>query len=202
MPFQQVPNTVSIEIRYAINGLPIENIYYAEKTGGYTQSNLDALAEAVEDWFVADVLPHLASNVTYREVAVRGLNDATDLQSVANAAANTAGAAGAAYPGNVAKAFKLSSGLTGRNARGRIFLGGLPTGAAAAVGYLQQTFVDDILDALEALKVIFTGLGWLWVVVSRYKDGVKRATAETFLVADVSVTNLTTDSMRGRLPKS
>jgi len=201
MAFQQVEDTVSIELRLTVDGTPIENIFYAKKEGGYTQPQLQALADAVEEWYVTELRPFLSNDTIYREVYVKGLNDAADVQATANAEAGAAGSGGTGMPANVAKAVKLSTGLTGRNARGRVFIGGMSTTALAGRNHIVQGFADDLIAALEALKLVITGLSFIWVIVSRYKDGVKRATGETFEVTEVGVTNLTTDSMRGRLPK-
>ena len=202
MPFQQVPNTASIEVRFSIGGQDVENIFYAKKNTPYTESEIVALANAVDEWVSVELMEHLSGNITYRETHVRGLNDATDLQHTADDFRGAVGLGGGGLPANVAKAITLSSGLTGRNARGRVFLSGMTSAGLADIGHFSQGYVDGLLEALDALKVIIQGLGWLWVIVSRYKDGAPRAVAETYLITSIGTSNLTTDSMRGRLPKS
>jgi hypothetical protein len=102
----------------------------------------------------------------------------------------------------VSKAFTLSTGLTGRNARGRIFFAGVPIVGLDNATHVTQDFLDDVIEALQALKTIIEALGWIWVIVSRYRDGEKLAVANTYAVTQFTVSNLTTDSAYGRLPKT
>lgn len=199
MAFQTVPNTVSVEIRYSLWGKPIENVLHFRYTGAYTGADLDALANAIDAWAENDWMPLMPSSVVYRETFIRGLTGATDLFSTDSTNSNTAGDLDQGSPNNVSKALKLGTGNTGRNARGRIFVPAVPQSMAIQDNYVKQEWIDDLLAAIDTLIALADALGWTMVVVSRFLDGVKRAVGVVYPITTVSVTNLTTDSMRGRM---
>jgi len=200
--FQPVPNAASASIGIRTNGVLEYNVlnfqYATEPTVGQVQT----LAEIVGDWVVSDYMPTCGSDSEYVETRTRGLSHAVDVQGIHTTGAGTAGSHPFSEPNNVTKAFSLKSGLTGRNARGRMFHAGLPNDALTDPNHVTQDWVDDVLDALEALKILIEAAAWIWVIVSRNLDGVKRTTAVTYPIEAFTVVNLTTDSMRSRLPKT
>lgn len=202
MAFQPAPDTVQAAVRFDFEGRQFENVLNFYKSGGYDQTDLETLAGEVGDAFVTGVLPLLSTAVTYRETHVRGLSSSTDLEATDTDNAGFTGTQTSPMVINAAKAFTLDGGLTGRNSRGRIFIGGLSGVNMSDNNHVTQEWVDDIIDALLALKDVIEALGWLWVTVSRVLAGVRRTTAVNYPVTLVKVSNLTTDSMRSRLPKS
>jgi len=202
MPFQPIPNTVSAAVRYLQGGVAVENVWYFQKPTGYNQADLDDLALAIDDWTNDSWKGLVAVDTVFKEVYVRGQENSADLQTTSAVNAGWLGAGGSGWNNNTSKAIRLDSGLTGRNARGRFFVAGLPVPGSDGLNRVKQTWVDDVIEALEALKTIVEALGFIWVIVSKFVDGVKRTTAVTFDLQGFSVSNLTTDSMRGRLPKS
>lgn len=199
MAFQSVPNTVSAEIRYSLWGKNIENVLHFQYSGAYSGANLDALSAAIDGWVVSDWLPLMPTSVVYRETFVRGLTNATDLFSTDATGAGENGAMNEGNANNMSKAIKFGTGNTGRNARGRLFIPAVPQVVLIEDNYVTQAWIDDIIEALEALLALADAIGWTLVIVSRFLAGIKRAVGVTYPVTNVSVTNLTTDSMRGRM---
>ena len=202
MTFQPAPNTVQAAIRFLQNDVAIENTLDFEFPGSYTGADLDDLAAAIDNWTVTYYMPTCGPETVYQLTYVRGLTSAVDYQAANSTGAGTAGTRPFSEPNNVTKAFTLRSGMTGRNARGRLFHAGVPNDALTDTNHLSQDWIDDVIDALQLLKTAVEALTWAWVIVSRYVDGVKRVTAVNYNVTDIDVTNLTTDSARGRLPKA
>lgn len=202
MAFQSAPNTAQAAIRFLEDGVPIENTLDFEFSGAYTGADLTALCDAVDAWVVTSYLPTCGERTVYQGTFVKGLTNAVDYTASNTSSAGTAGGAGYSEPNNVTKAFAFQSGMSGRNSRGRMFHAGLPNGALSDPNHITQGWVDDVVDALELLKLAIEALDWVWVIVSRYLDGAKRAVAVNYNVTTFLVTNLTTDSARGRLPKS
>jgi len=202
MAFQPVPNTVSAEIRYDLWGKQIENVLHFRYTGAYTGANLDALSAAIDAWVVASWLPLFSTTLVYRETFVRGLTSATDVFSVNATGAGENGALNAGNANNMSKALKFGTGNTGRNARGRLFVPVIPQEKLVTDNYVPQEWVDDLITAIDTLIAAADAIGWTMVVVSRFLDGIKRAIGVVYPITNVSVTNLTTDSMRGRMLQS
>ena len=199
MTFQAVPNTVEAHIRCDMDGIPMENVFYFKRASAYNQGQLDALADAIDAWVDSDFMPLKSNLTTYVQTYVKGLSAAIDLQSTNTDNAGAVGVKPYAQANNVSKAITLRSGFTGRSARGRSFQFGMVGSDLSDTNTVTQAFVDDVIDALEALKVIIEALGWIWVIVSRYHNGVLRAEGLTTAVASFGVSNLTVDSQRNRL---
>jgi hypothetical protein len=203
MPFQPITNGVKIQIRGKLAGEDVENVIYAQKVGGaYTITDLSTVAEAVSDWWAAQMKGKLPSTYVLTDVLVTGQAFANDLQVIQNEHAGETGSNGGAAGNNISKAFSLRSGFTGRSARGRMFFPGIHTGYMSDANHVSQGFVDDVIDILELLKLVIEAAGFIWIIVSRYTGGVPRTTAAVFPVINMQVANLTVDSMRGRMPKS
>jgi hypothetical protein len=199
MAFQSVPNTVSAEIRYSLWGKNIENVLHFQHSGAYVGADLNDLSELIDMWVVTTWLPLLPTSVVYRETFVRGLTNATDLFSTNATGAGENGALNEGNANNMSKALKFGTGNTGRNARGRLFVPAIPQAVLVTDNYVTQDWVDDLIAAIESLIAAAQTIGWILSIVSRFLAGVKRAVGVTFPVTNVSVTNLTTDSMRGRM---
>jgi hypothetical protein len=201
MAFQTVTNAVEVAVNFTYDGHPLVNVMHFQYGSYPDVATVQTLAEAVGDWAVDSYLPTCGPRTLYVSTQARGLTFNTDVIGIHTTGAGTAGSHAFSEPLNVTKAFSFKSGLTGRNARGRMFHAGLPNDALTDPNHVTQDWVDDVIDALELLKLAVEALSWVWVIVSRYLDGVKRTSGVTYEIATVAVTNLTTDSARGRLPK-
>ncbi len=204
MAFQSVPETAAIDVIYTYNGVTCENIFYAKHPGGYTQTDITALAAAVdiavgENWL--DIQPPEA---IYQRVEVRGLESENDFQATANTNAGPGEALTAALPNQVTIAIKKESGLTGRSARGRSYWIGIPSGEVEATdeNRLTASFIAEVEIEVGRIRTRINATGsWEAVLVSRITGGVQRAVGVTFdWLGTVCVDNIV-DTQRGRLPK-
>jgi len=200
MPFQSCPDIAEYVIAATYDSQPIANVLHAKLSGGYSQSDVNNLATAVDAWVASDYLALMNSHVTYNEVRVRGLASIIDLQSVVNTSSG-AGTMGAdALPANVCLCITLRTGLTGRSARGRVY--GFPYHGAAQTGIntVSSTYANNLAAAFTNLLGVVISAGWDPVVLSRVTGGAPRTTGigTTILVADAR--NTENDSQRGRLP--
>lgn len=202
MAFQPVIKCAEVVAHFTYDGHPVVNVMHFQSADEMTEAELQTLAESVGDWVISDYLPTCGARTLYEKTTSRSLTTATAYQGIHTTGAGTAGSHAFSEPLNVTKAFTLASSLTGRNARGRLFHAGLPNDALTDPNHVAQSWVDDVVDALEALKVIVEALGLIWVVVSRFVAGVKRTEGVMYPITSFRTSNLTTDSQRGRLPTS
>lgn len=201
MAFQSVPDTAKIEVIFERSGVRMQNVLYARRAGGYNSSQINDLAVAVDQWMADEYLPGMVSDVTYVETIVTGQEFENDIQVSVNTNSGVGTNAGVGLPNNVTKAVTLESGLTGRSARGRLFYVGLPNGALTAdENHVTAGVVTYLIDLIEALITVLTGIQWILVIVSRNTGGAPRPTGVTFTVTGASVSDTTTDSQRARLP--
>lgn len=201
MAFQSVPNTAEAAVQFTLNNVTCFNTYQFEKSTGYNQSDLDALAGVVDTWAGLTWVPLLSSTIGYTQTIVRGLEDENDLTALANADAATGGVGSLPLPNNNSIALKRVSGFTGRSARGRIYVVGLPTSYVSGdENFLTTASITDFLDALDDLIAAADAIGWVAVVVSRFLNGVKRAVGVTFDILQYEADDARIDSRRDRLP--
>lgn len=199
MAFQPAPNCVQVVFSWTQDGIPVSNTLHLEKSTGYSQVDLDALTSDLDAFVASDMVDLMGSATVYNQVEARGLSSAIDLISVNNTSAGAFGPGAAPLPNNVTKAITLRTGFTGRSARGRWFQLALDGTQIADTNTILQVSVDNIIEMLEALKLLVEALGWIIVIVSRWNNGVKRATALTTPVVGFGTSDLTLDSMRSRL---
>lgn len=200
MAFQSVPDTVEVVIRGVRAGEEIINTFFGKKEGGYVQADLDALAVAVDAWVGTTWLTLMPNDYTYLGTVVRGLANAIDLiaENGDSTGAGSYGSAGA--PLNVTLSVKRRSAFTGRGARGRVFLPGIPTSAIAAPGFVSSGFAEAAATILTGFKDVMDSVDFVEVIVHRVAAGVPLATAVVFTVVEYVVVNNAIDSMRRRLP--
>lgn len=204
MAYQRVPETAEITVRYTVQGVDIANTYHARASGGYNQSMLDTLANQIDLTPVSGLLADQTNKCNYVRTDVRGLDSEFDLTATANASAGVGAKTGFQFPANVAFCVQKSSGLTGRSARGRVFITGIPTAYTAATSlepnFLTQVAADAYVAHVDSFRFTIEAIGpWNAVIVSRYHNGSKRSEAVTFQWTQTLATDRKLDTMRVRM---
>lgn len=200
MAFQSVPQTAELIIEGFIGTEECFNTLGFKFAGEYTIVDIEALAEAV--WTYLDTsLWGAAHGVNYfvRDVKVRGLENLNDYEAVF-ADGNINGTEGTTMlPNNVAWVIKFLTGLTGRSARGRNYIGGFSTQHTSG-NALAEVVAENLITVYEGIQTAASGAGWTHSVISRQTGGVLRPTGVTFPVSNITYSDLVLDSQRRRLP--
>lgn len=204
MAFQSVPDTAQVTIVYTLNGEACVNTLYAQKVGGYSVGDLQALANQVDTQVDGTWLAQQPPEAVYVRTEVRGLDVENDLTAEQNANAGPGIQGTNTLPNQVTFAISKRSGKTGRSARGRLYWIGIPGGqlvgtdenrlVAAYVTALEDA-VDDQRSGIDAVA------GWDSVLVSRFQGGVKRSEGVVFPWLSTVCVDDIIDTQRGRLPK-
>ncbi len=203
MAFQSVPETAEVNHIFTLNGKIVQNTHYGRFAGGYGQSDLQALADAVDNVFLTTFVTELPPEGIYLRTEVRGLEFENDLTAQASAGNGPGTHTGAALPNNVSFAIKKLSNRTGRSARGRIYWIGLPTNETnpANENLLEAVYVGQIVSDIDFIRTTIDAVaGWAAVLVSRFQGGFQRPFGVTFDWITTSNTDLILDTRRGRLP--
>jgi hypothetical protein len=104
-------------------------------------------------------------------------------------------------PANVTKAISRRSALTGRSARGRVFVPGLPDSYIGAnENFFSNAPIDLVVDALNEVNTYMGMADFGEVIVSRFSEGVQRPVGVIFNVSEYVATNYRVDTRRDRLP--
>lgn len=203
MAFQKVTDVAEIDHIFTLNGVTVQNVHYARLPGGYTQTDLQALADAVDGVFLTTFQTEVPPEVDYIRTEVRGLAVENDLTAVASAGAGTGTHVGESLPSQVTFAIKKMSGLTGRSARGRTFWIGVAQTElqGASQNLLVAAYAALLVANVDFVRIIIAGVGlWEPVLVSRFLDKVKRSEGKTFPWTTTTNVDLRVDTHRGRLP--
>lgn len=201
MPFQRVPDTVEVVIEGEVFGEECVNTHYAQKDGGYVLADITALAADVDAWVAESWLPQMPSTYQYNQTVVRGLDAEIDLQATNDDNAGVGGLTASTKSNNASLAVARRSGLTGRGARGRIYLPPPSPDSMTDDNHVSAAFATAIEGALDALSTVVGDAGFVPVIVHRVAAGVPLTEAVVFTLLEWVVVDLVIDSMRRRLPK-
>lgn len=204
MAFQPVPDVAAIDVIFTLNGVTVQNTHYGLLPGGYTLSDLQALATKIDLTFSATIAPDSPPEVTYVKTEVRGLAVINDLLAEANVGTAVGLHSGSALPNQVTFAIKKLSGFTGRSARGRVFWVGVPDNTLQPTNenLVTATWAANVVADIDFIRNQIETVGlWQAVIVSRFTLGAQRPFGVTFPWVDTTNVDLRVDTHRGRLPK-
>lgn len=201
MPFQPVPGTAEFAAQYNYAGATWVNTFYAFKSGTWGSAELDAATAALMASLVANYKPLLSNTVTLAGVVSRGLRDEADVYSSDVTGAGIGSVAQPIASPQASYCVTRYSALTGRSARGRVYLPApatlqYDTNNKNLVGVSYRNamiaMLDDVVADMEALD-------WSAVIVSRQQAGVVLPEAETYLQVGWRTRDLRIDTQRRRL---
>jgi len=200
MTFQSAPECAEAVIQFEMASRPMFNVLNFRKPDGYTQADIDALAAAVDSAVGAVYINNIMGGISYVNTHVRGLADPVDLEAEVNDNAGTGTyPAGSQLPGNATMAVRLSTGFSGRSARGRVYVMPGSTNMLSGPNTFAVGAADTFIDAIEEIRVQALAAGWVLVVLSRRNGGFVLATAEPRAVTSITYANTKVDSAKRRL---
>jgi len=200
MPFISAPNGAIARVYGTMFDQEIITTYQWRMETEPVIENLENLAAAIDDWMNDSFLPLLGDHYNYVRTTVTGLTFEEDLFAEITLSAGPGGVAGDPLPNNVAFSIKRSSGLTGRSARGRVYVPGLKLEMLSAPNVVLAATSDGWVDALNLLVDPAFAPDWQHVVWSYQTGGLPRVTAFPYGIDLYVAVNLILDSQRRRLP--
>jgi len=200
MPFIPVLDTVLAEIRMTQDFQKVENTLYFRAQDPFGTPEMEALAEALENWWISDLIPITNAGVALREIFITDLTTATSPTiSRAPATLLTGFEASEALPNSVSCSVSMRTAQRGRSFRGRNYFVGL-SDLHVGGNTLTEGFVTALTDAYNQIRVISSAVGFDHVVVSRFADNAPRVAGVATPVTSCNIVDTTVDSMRRRLP--
>lgn len=205
MAFQPAPACAQVTLRFvrAADGVFIgANTPVLHKPGGtaFTQADVDAVRDAVLAWWGTDLSPITAQAAQLASVTVRGLASSEDVISTVTSGDDGV-QVGDLLPSSVTLAIAFKTGLTGRSARGRVFMCGMVESQVAS-NTATLAYATAARDAWAAFGLQLESEGYDHVVLSRVSGGVKRENALPRKVTTYEFTDRRVDTMRDRLADS
>lgn len=197
--FIPTPGAVRTDIALFNSLGQVHNIYWFSRAAAWTQAERQALNTALETWWTTNMKPLISANISLASITTVNQDTANAPSSVHVVSPLQAGAVtGSAYPAGTCICCTLRTELRGRSFRGRSYISGLPVTVRQDDGNATIAFIGNLVNALIALRTVITGLGALWVVVSKYTNHVARASGLATEIVAVAADNAF-DSQRRRL---
>lgn len=202
MSFQPVSQGFLAEVRCSYDGQNMENTLGFRGPSVFSDATLQVLADAIEQWFVLEVLPLCSNSLTYREVYVRDLQAALFLDTSADSATGTnGGIVSDALPPSSTKTMVFASGTSGRSSRGGNRLMGIPK-TGVLLGQVTPAHATNLLAAYNQMGEYLDGTGFSHAIISRVTNKAPREAGITILVTQYRFANLFIGTARSRIPKA
>lgn len=189
MAFIPTPQGVKFEINYVCNGVELANVGWVDLNTAVTPTLVGQVASVVGGWVQGVLLDHLSSDLDVINVIATDGSVAEGSQAIIDSGFPASGTVvSPAMPNNVAAVASLRTGLTGRSARGRMYIPGL--GESTVTGNLvNETQVTNLISDLEALRdAINTEIsGAFWSVNSFYTAGAARTNGRMLPIETITM---------------
>lgn len=201
VPFVPAADTVQVEFRYSWRNIPVETVLYfrVEPPNQVSQMTLNQLGAALKAWHTANIRTRQSEDIILNELYMTDLS--TQYSSVAtyNQGLPLPGADPAvSVASNQAMCISFRTDGRGRSARGRNFVPGLRASQLVGNNWIAPE-AAAIKAGYDALLPAIAGLGWTWVVLSRYTQGLPRPLAVAAAVITTLITTTQVTSQDGRL---
>lgn len=200
-PFIPAPNTASVEMIYSWGGVTCENVFHVRKGSSYSLADLQAVRGIVLAWYIATLRTYVTAGAVLVRIRTKALD--TDTGPMEDYAVTASGgglnSTGSNAPTNATYCIKLSTGLSGRSARGRWYFIGLNMGDVVTSVDISAALRINLVNAINTLRTNLTTGGHTMCVTSYRHDGAWRATAVNYDITTAVGVDLHIDSQRRRL---
>lgn len=200
-PFIPAPNCASVEMIYSWNAVVCENVFHVRKSSPYSAADLAALRTIFDTWDNTTwkgIRADTCNLVRFRSKALDSLGSPFEDYSLPSPRAGTSSAAG--VPNSVTFAVKLSTGLTGRSYRGRIYVIGQNVSMYGATNnQVSVTRATAIVNNLNTLLANLAAGGHTLGVMSWQSNKTWRTSGLFTPATGWAYTDLNIDNQRRRL---
>lgn len=200
MAFQPVPATALAELIFSLDSQIVENTLYFRRGTDYDVAALNALGDAVINWWDVNMQPAISTSCSLVRCDVTALHAQTGPKVSRTTGLPLAGLnVVTAVPNNVALCVSFRTALIGRAFRGRNYVAGIPE-SFFNVSRMSSGDAEIYRFAYQQLMTPLLGTN-TWVVVTRTVNKVVQSpTALTNPVTAVVMSDFVADSQRRRLP--
>jgi hypothetical protein len=199
--FIPAPNTASVELIFTLNGQTCENVLHVQKSAPYDLAALQALRTLVQSWDNTSFRTIRGAGAVLVRIRTKALDtDSSPMEDYTlPSGQNGSFPGGGAQTNNVTFAVKLATGFSGRSARGRIYIVGVPAGAIAGVDVTSTWAAQVVASVGTLISNLAAASGQQLVVCSKFHNGTARPVAVNYVVTGAVAVDLHLDSMRRRL---
>lgn len=200
--FVPIPEGADAEIRLTLFARPCElTLHFRSITGVVDTANLTALAVRLGLWFSSQVLPHLSSQLEFRETAVFDATVAGGPSFIDVTGAGFGGQEITSFSAMVAAVIAFIPASVPNVQANRNYLVGLPKGTVVG-NDLSPAFMTAMRTAYINLIDIAPLAGYRWVCVHRFAGFTPLAEALTARVVTATFLRRTAGQRRKRVHNS
>lgn len=197
MAFQPIPNCVEVTLNATVTDVPVVNRWYVDVGHDVTFADFDAVFDVFDAWISTDLSAIQTTSIKYNTLVIKDVDHEFGPEQVYTPTATQGDRAVVNAPNSTAVVVSLRTAFSGKAYRGRTYVGGIanadiddPTHLGILNAASFASVFQNLVDALNAATLTL-------VVVSKFLNGVKRATAiVTEIIALIVNTRL--DNQRRR----
>jgi hypothetical protein len=197
MTFQQIPQCVEVTLAARQHGTPVINRFYVRVGEAPTSEDLEDVADVVDAWITNHLAALHPTSFFYDTITVKDMHVAngSEFQLVPTTPHGTS--VGTPVPNNAALVVSMRTALTGRNYRGRQYVGGLVTAYITDSTHVSEAAAASVLSIYQELLDAIETATFSLVVVSKWLNNALRVIADVHTVLTLIV-NTTIDSQQRR----
>ena len=203
MAFVPATDTIRVFFEHSIHGNSGHGwvMHFQPALAGVTIAKMEDLAAELVDWWDTNVRAFMGNYVALQRLRLLDLSTAESFEFTWSTGLPITGTrVGTDLPANLAFCMKLSTGLSGRSNRGRIYFFGMVEGDVTG-NSVTSTYANGVRSAANALKTLVGSEDTYGLVVASFiSGGQPRVTAQVTPVIDASYVDLRVDTQRRRLP--
>lgn len=201
MPFQPVPDVAQVQLKFQTGGINAQNTVYFHRSDGWTELELQALAEDCVEAWEAQLADTVTADWALIETVATNLEETVGLKQIWRPAVPIQGTyIGTTAPANVTMAVKFVAPRRGRGISGRVFPIGIPEEVAGA-GSITSAYANNLVNSWAAFAgEVETNSDCAHVIVHRVVGGIRLPVGVFDTVSGYAYSDLSIDSMKLRLP--
>lgn len=195
------PGVLEIKASYLQGQQILQNTFHVHKAGAWTPQDISDVIDAYVAWEGASAKGQRSNTCALAEVRAADLTSPTANYAARNVSPAIFGSRPSQnLPENVTLAVQAGTGKRGRGQQGRVFWIGLCEDQTDGSQMISGR-ADDIVGALNTLKDSLNGTaGGTMVTLHSRLNGAPLNPRTSTNIGTYGVSDLTTDSMRDRLP--
>lgn len=171
MPFIPAANTAQVRVNQTLNGQKIINVFHCLRNAPIDEASLQTLGDEVIAAWNSHVGPIQTGACQYESVSLRDMTTEDGLGIELGFPPLSGGdRTGPPMPGNVAICARLITNFSGRNRRGRMFIGGLEEDQQDG-NHLTDVAAAQVETNLRSFVQQINALADWEVVIASYYDG-------------------------------
>lgn len=180
----------------------MENVIHTFINYNQAANDLQVQAAAIDAWDQSTWKTYRHTGITLQEIKCKAMHSASaPMLDYVISPPRPGANGGVLLPLNTTFCLKLTTGLRGRSARGRLYYPGITQAMmATAWGDLQPTVAAALVTELQGLQSALLSGGYQLCIVSLRLNNAWRAQGAVTIVNNITYTDLHIDSQRRRLP--